>query len=169
MATNPHITRPVPVEAQIRMSCAFTLRFVDLLNAMAQHVYAERELDRTNIADPAYHSRLDLTDTTSTRLYEVLAELTAMPAPDATTAPLRRMAVIVATLVREGTAAAFRRYADNRDDLAEFLVVPGDGPIEARIRHMIAAADKRIAAMAGLSCFIQDGAALDAEPDLIAA
>ena len=169
MAMHTTTTPTIPVEAPIWMLCPFGLRFVDLLNAMAQHVFAECELDSTNIADPAYHSRLDLADTTSTRLYEVLAELTAMPAPDATTAPLRRMALIVATLVREGTATAFRRYADSHDDFAEFLSVSGDGPLEARIRNMIAAAERRIAAMAGLSCYIQDGAALDAQPDLIAA
>ena len=169
MATHTTITPPVAVEAQIRMSCAFTLRFGDLLNYLASHIHAERDLDRTSLADPAYQRRLDRADAASLRLYDVLAQLTAMPASDATTAPLRRMALIVATLVREGTATAFFRYADSRDDFAEFLAIPGDGPIEARIRHLLAAADKRIAAMAGLSCYIQDGAALDAEPDLIAA
>ena len=167
MATHTTITPPVAVEAPIRMPRPFTLRFVDLLNALASHIHAERDLDRTSLADPAYQRRLDRAETASLRLYDVLAQLTAMPVPDETTAPLRRMALIVATLVREGSATPFRRYAESRHDFAEFLAVPGDGPLEARVRHMIAAADKRIAAMAKLSLYRSDGAAL--QPDLIAA
>ena len=138
--------------------------FIAMVAALDGHIHAERDLDRTALADPAYQRRLDRAETAGLRLYDVLAEITAMPAPDATTAPLRRMALIVATLVREGTATAFRRYAENRDDLAEFLAVPGDGRGDARVRHMIAAADKRIAAMAKLSLYRSDGAALQPEP-----
>ena len=138
--------------------------FIAMVAALDGHIDAERDLDRTALADPAYQRRLDRAETANLRLYDVLAQLTAMPASDATTAPLRRMALIVATLVREGTAAAFHRYADSRDDLAEFLVVPGDGPVESRVRHMIAAADRRIAAMADLSLYRSDGETLQPEP-----
>ena len=164
MATHTTITPIFAKEAPIRMPCAFTLRFGELLNALASHIHAERDLDRTPLADAAYQRRLDRAETAILRLYDVLAEITAVPASDATTAPLRRMALIVATLVREGTATAFRSYAENRDDFAEFLAVAGDGPVEARVRHMIAAADKRIAAMAKLSLYRSDGAALQPEP-----
>ena len=41
--------------------------------------------------------------------------------------------------------------------------IAADGPITARIRHMLAAADKRIALMARLTLYRQDGVDLEAE------
>lgn len=162
MAANASITTPNAVEAP--KPNVFATRFIDLLTALAQHIHAERALDRAGLGNPGYSGLLDTADAASLALYEVLAEITAMPAPDPVVLPLRRMALIIATLVREGTATAFRRYAGQRDAFAAVLAVPGDGPDAAQIRHMLAAAEKRIDTMAALSLYRQDGVSLEAEP-----
>ncbi len=163
MATDFTTTRLCAVEAPIRMLEPFALRFVDLLNVWLEHICAEQALERIDSSYRDYQRRLDEADAASLQLYDVLAEITALPAPDAMSVPLRRMAMIVAVLVREGTASAFRRYVARKPEFDAWLAVPGCGPVAARIRHMLAAADKRIALMARLTFYRRDGVDLGAE------
>lgn len=92
-----------------------------------------------------------------------------MPAVDVSDAPLRRMTLLIATLIREERASAFARYAALREELAPFLQVLGDDPIAARHKDMLAAADKRITLMAQMSCYCTEGASCAPVSELIAA
>ncbi|MCQ0971995.1 hypothetical protein MLD63_16350 [Paracoccus sp. TK19116] len=157
MAIMTPTTHTAALEAPFGMLNPFALRFIDLLNAVNEHIWAECALDRADTADPNYPTRLKQANDASLLVYDLLAELTGRSVTAAREVPLRRMALVIATLFREGTSSAFRRYAEHRNDFSQFLAVPGNGPIESRIRHMLAAADKRISRMALLTLYRQDG------------
>ena len=144
----------------------FSLAFADVLSALDRHIACERDLDDAGSSDAAYCTRLDAAEAAQDALCVALARITSLSTSRATDVPLRRMALIVATLVREGRASAFRRYVARRAEFAACLEVPGDGPIEARTRRMLAAADGRIAAMARLTLYRQDGVDLAVEPEM---
>ncbi|MCF3974844.1 hypothetical protein [Paracoccus salsus] len=104
------------------------------------HIWAERDLHRREPSDPAFDRKIDRADRARLPFCEAIAEISRAPVTVATDVPLRRMALIVATLVREGTARAVRQHAARKPEFAACLEVPGDGPVAARIRHMLAAA-----------------------------
>lgn len=171
MADTTSTTSADAVKAPFRLLNAFALRFIDLLNAVNEHIWAEGALDRIALTDRDYQAGVDRADDARLAVYDLLADLTARPVTAATDVPLRRMALIFATLMREGTASAFRRYFKHQAELAACLTVPGDDPIAARIRHMLAAAEMRISRMARLTVYLQDGSVIEAEaePELVAA
>lgn len=169
MATETIITRSGAIEAPIRMLDPFALRFVGLLDALAEHIWAEHDLEGGEPSDPAFNRKIARANWAQLQPCEVLAEMTNAPATIATDVPLRRMALLIATLVREGTASAFRLYAESRDAFALHLRVPGYGGASMRARGQIAAAEKRLALMATLTLYRQDGVELEAETAALAA
>ena len=169
MATEPPTTRPTAVEAPMRKLNAYALRFIDLLNAVNEHIWAEHDLERSTPADSGYKACLDRADGASLRVYDLLAEFTGRPVIDPTDVPLRRMSLILATLLREGSASAFRRYDERRAEIAALIACPGNNLSAARVRHMLAAADLRIARLSALSIYQQDGADIEADTATLAA
>ena len=165
MATETPTTRLGAVEAPTPLETSF----IALLGALAEHIRAEQAVDRTDLADAACDRVLDAAEEARLALYEVLANITTLSATTAATVPLRRMALIMAILVRDGRASAFARYLDHQSEFATYLAVSGDGPTEARVGKMIAAADKRIRIMTRLKLYRQDGVAHEAEAELVAA
>ena len=158
MAAATFITRAGAVKAPFHALSPYARHFILLLNALGYHINTERFLDCTDLSDAAYADRLETAETARGDFYDILLDNLKMPAVAASDAPLRRMTLLIATLIRQDRATAFARYAELRQDLVPFLQVPGDGPIAARLREMLAAADKRITLMAGLSCYRQHGA-----------
>lgn len=169
MAAATLTIRAGAVKAPFTALSPYARHFIVLLDALAFHIHAERLFDRTGLSDTVYADRLEAVDAARGDLHDVLLRNLEMPAAAASDAPLRRMTLLIATLIREDRASAFARYAELRQDLAPFLQVSGDGPVAARLRHMLAAAETRITLMAGLSCYRQEGALLEAEPARIAA
>ncbi|WCQ98630.1 hypothetical protein [Paracoccus aestuarii] len=166
MAAASLTTRSGAVKAPFHALSPYARHFIVLLNALVYHIHAQGDLDRTDLSDAGYADRLEKAETEREKLYDILLDNLQMRAtePDA---PLRRMSLLIATLIRGERASAFARYAALREDLAPFLHVHGDDPIAARHRDMLAAADKRISLMARLSCYRTQGAA--SVPELIAA
>lgn len=136
---------------------AFAQSFIALLSDLDQHIECERDLDDVDLFDPAYRSWLDNAEAAQRRLYEALSSITGMGAVSAADVPLRRMSLLIATLVREGTAKAFRQYDRLESSFIHYMAVPGDWPDNARTQHMLAAARERIQTMAGLTLYRQDG------------
>lgn len=165
MATEFPITRPSVDEAPTPLEVSF----FRLLKALAQHIWAEQDMDRADLSNPTCDRVLDAAENARMALYEVLAKITALQATSAADVPLRRMALIIATLVREGTGTAFARYREHQTEFAAFLDVAGNGRAEMSVRKMIAAADKRIRLMAHLTLYRQDGIVHEAEAELVAA
>ncbi|SDL75868.1 hypothetical protein [Paracoccus chinensis] len=162
-------TRCGAVEASTLPPPPLSIAFAALLAALDTHIQCERELDEVDLWDPAYRAWLDDAETAELRLYEVLAHITSSRPASLDDAPLWRMALLIATLVREGTASAFRRYAATEAEILMHLRVPGESPAALRVRSQIAAARRRIADMAGLTLYRQDGDVEGACPDLCAA
>lgn len=168
MAAATPTTCPGPAKAPFKALTPYARNFIRLLNALVFHISAERDLDRTDLSDVAYADRLKTAEAERSELFSVLLRNLQMPAAKADM-PLRRMTLLIATLIRQERASAFARYADLRDDLAPFLHVEGDGPIATRLRDMLAAADKRITLMARLSCYRTEGMACETVPERVAA
>ena len=127
------------------------LCFVELLHAVAWHLFAQDRLVRSgddHMRSDDLHTEVDETRAT---MLAVLARITGMTAGSDTDMPLLRMALLLATLVREDRAEAFRRYFEREEAFAEYLHVPGNDRQAARVRHMIEAGHKRIRFMARLA------------------
>lgn len=154
----------MPVSSSL---CA--LAFADLLTVLDRHIACEADLEEVDLFDPAFRNWLDEADAAQDALYEVLARITGMTASCETDVPLRRMALILATLIREGRASAFCRYAENHSEFALHLRVPPNGTASLQARRLIAAADMRIATMARLHLYRQDGDDLAADTPSLAA
>ncbi len=169
MAAAAFTTRSRAVKAPFHALSPYAQHFIVLLNALGFHIHAERLLDQTDVLDAAYVDRLEKAEEERGELHDVLLRNLKIPAVDASDAPLRRMTLLIATLIREERASAFARYAELREDLAPFLRVLGDDPIAARHKDMLAAANKRITLMARLSCYCTEGASCAPVPELIAA
>lgn len=146
----------------------YARQFIALLNVLGYHINDERSLDRTALSEATYPNRLERTESTRSELYDVLLACLEARATEVDK-PLRRMTLVIATLIREERGPAFSRYAELRNSIASFLEVPGDGPIATRLSEMLAAADKRIMLMAGLSCYRTEGATCESHTELIAA
>ncbi|MCQ0971784.1 hypothetical protein MLD63_15280 [Paracoccus sp. TK19116] len=163
MATKFNTTPPAAIEAPPLSPLATA--FAALLTVLEEHVTAERDLAKVDAVDAAYQDKLDAADDAQDALYAELAAITALTPTCAEDVPLRRMTLILATLVREGTASAFRRYADCKPEFATYLAVPGEGTAALHVAHLLAAADRRISQMAGLPLYLQDGVSLEAETE----
>lgn len=157
MATLPSSTRCSAVEARTLAPSSVSLAFAALLSALDRHIACERDLDDVDLFDPAYRSWLDNAEAAQLRLYEALAWITGLAAVRAGDLPLRRMSLLIAALVREGTATAFRRYLQNQDSFGPYLSVPDHGRDSVRARLMLAAAGEKIHALARLSIYRHDG------------
>lgn len=146
-----------PLDLAAPLPSAFAQSFVELLSALDQHIDCERDLDDVDLFDPAYRNWLDDAEAAQLRLYDALARITGAPAVTPDDVLLRRMSLLIATLVREGTAKAFHRYFQLENDFVHCMVVPGDGLDAGRMRHMLMAARKKIHQLAGLTLYLQDG------------
>lgn len=163
MATETLSTAPCAAKASIRVATPYGLQFINLLNAWGEHIAAKRVLALTESTDP----RHELTQAWAEEALPgfrdaLLAMIEAVPSSPLD-APLRRMTLLVATLVREDRASAFTRYETLKGDLAPFFVVPGESPAVTEVRKMLAAAERRITLMSRLSCYRTEGAALEAQ------
>ncbi|MGR3749640.1 hypothetical protein [Paracoccus sp. (in: a-proteobacteria)] len=163
MAIHSITTRLGALEALTLPPSPLSLAFAELISALDCHVTCEHDLDDVDLFDVAYGNWVEEADAAQTDLHDVLARMTRLSATCNTDVPLRRMALIVAVLVREGTASAFRRYVARKPEFDAWLAVPGCGPVASRVRHMLAAADKRIALMARLMLYRRDGVDLGAD------
>lgn len=170
MTNISHVSDPMPsVDVKAHPVTSLLRAFPDLLSALDQHIQCERELDEVDLFDPAYATWLDDAEAAQTALYEVLARITRLRPAAPADAPLWRMSLLIATLVREGTASAFRRYAETEGAFVMHLRVPGSGPAALRARGQIVAARERITALATLTFYRQDGDTDGAWPGLCAA
>lgn len=163
MATETSSTAPCAAKAPIWAVTPYGRQFIALLNAWGEHITAERILAWIEPTDPR-HGRAQARVEEALPVFHdaLLAMIEARPS-DPLDEPLRRMVLLVATLVREGHPSGFTRYETLKRDLAPFFVVPGEGPAVAEVRKMLAAAERRIALMARLSRSRTEAAALEAE------
>ncbi|MBV0893500.1 hypothetical protein KTN05_17060 [Paracoccus sp. Z118] len=145
-----------PLDLATPLPSAFSLCFAGLLSALDQHIECERDLDDVDLFDPAYQNWLDDAETAQLRLYD-LASITGLAAVTPDDVPLRRMTLLIAMLVREGSAEAFRQYGRLESSFLRHMVVPGDGLGAVRTRLMLADAREKIRAMAELTLYRQDG------------
>ena len=151
MATLTPNTPSNAVEAARHSDTPVGLCFVELLHVIAWYAFAEDKLVRSgdnHIESGKLHAEVEATRAT---MLAVLARITGMTAGSDTDVPLIRMALLLATLVRENNADAFRRYFEREEAFAEYLAVPGNDRQAARVRHMIEAGHKRIRFMARLA------------------
>lgn len=151
MATPLPTPRPFYVEEPSSSNYPFPTRFVGLLNVLAHHIHCEEALFQSEPSDPG-HDRVS-SDANEARaaLNLVLEKITAVQGITGTDVPLYRMALIIHDLVRDGTAAAFRRHAE--DSMALDLAVPGEDAAEVRVRKMLLAARKRLLMMAQIPLY----------------
>lgn len=169
MATETPNTAPRAVKAPFWHANYYGLQFIALLDAWGEHIHAERALNRTRPSDPGYGRALEWAEGSLPKFHDTLLNtLEAIPA-EPLDLPLRRMTILLATVVRENRASAFDRYETLKSELAPFFLVPGDGPAADEVRKMLAAAERRFALMARLPLYRTEGVAQDALPELIAA
>ncbi|WDA11819.1 hypothetical protein [Paracoccus marcusii] len=167
MATKTSTTAPRAVKAPFWHASYYGLQFIALLNAWGEHIHAEQALTRA--ADPGARHALAWAESSLPKFHDTLLNtLEAIPA-EPLDLPLRRMTILLATLVRENRASAFDRYETLKSELAPFFLVPGDGAAADEVRKMLAAAERRFALMARLPLYRTEGVAQDALPELIAA
>lgn len=164
MATETSTTAPCAAKAPIWAVTPYGRQFIALLNAWGEHITAERILAWTGPTDPRCGRAQARVEEALPGFHDALLAMTEATPADPLDVPLRRMVLLVATLVREGRASAFTRYETLKGNLAPFFAVPGEGPAVAEVRKMLAAAERRIALMARLSRCRTEGAALEAEP-----
>lgn len=169
MATAIPTTFPRAQKAPPTEASAFALQFTQLIHAWGWHVTSEKSLACTDQADPYYEARLASAESALPLFHEALLATLEMKPAIALDMPLRRMALLAATLVRENRAAAFDRYLGLQGEFAPFFTVAGDGVAAANVRQLLAAADRRIRVMAQLPLYRTEGAVQDVEPELIAA
>lgn len=163
MATETSTTAPRAVKAPIFSATPYGLQFITLLNAWGEHITAEHVLARTEPTEPRHGRAQTWADEALARFHDVLLSMIEATPSDPLDVPLRRMTLLVATLVRENRASAFTRYETVKGDLTPFFVVSGEGPVVAEVRKMLAAADRRIAIMARLTPYRTEGAEREAE------
>ena len=169
MATETSTTAPCAVKAPFWHASYYGLQFIALLNAWGEHIHAEQALTRTRAADPGAHRAQAWAESALPKFHDTLLNtLEAIPA-EPLDLPLRRMTILLATLVRESRASAFVRHETLKNEFAPFFLVPGDGPAADEVRKMLAAAERRFALMARLPLYRTEGVAQDALPELIAA
>lgn len=163
MATKTSTTAPRAVKAPFWHASFYGLQFISLLDAWGEHIHAELALNRTRPADHGAGRALAWAESSLPKFHDTLLNtLNAIPA-EPLDMPLRRVTILLATLVRENRASAFARYETLKSDLAPFFFVPGDGPAADEVRKMLAAAERRFALMARLPLYRTEGAELDAE------
>lgn len=148
MATPSHTPRPFYIEEP---SYPFPTRFVGLLNVLAHHIRCEEGLFQSEPSDPDHERVFSDANEARAALDSVLDTITAVQGVTGTDVPLYRMAYIIHSLVRDGTAEAFRCAAEN--SMALDLVVPGDDAAEVRVRKMLLAARKRLLMMAQIPLY----------------
>ena len=153
MATETSTTVPCAVKAPIFAATPYGLQFIRLLNAWGEHITAERVLAWTKPTDPRHGRVQAWAEEALPGFHDALLTMIEATPSYRIDVPLRRMTLLVATLVREDRASAFTRYETVKSDLAPFFVVPGEGPAVAEVRKMLAAAERRITLMARLSCY----------------
>jgi hypothetical protein len=163
MAIETSTTAPRAVKAPIFAATPYGLQFIRLLNAWGEHISAERVLASTEPTDPRHGRAQSLADEALSGFHRTLLSMIEAIPSDPLDIPLRRMTLLVATLVRENRASAFARYETVKADLAPFFAVSGEGPVVAEVRKMIAAAERRIGITARLTCYRTEGAAREAE------
>lgn len=164
MATKTSTTAPRAVKAPFWHASFYGLQFISLLDAWGEHIHAERALNRTRPADPGYGRALAWAESSLPKFHDTLLNtLEAVPA-EPLDLPLRRMTILLATLVREERASVFIRYETLRGEFAPFFAVSGDGPSADEVRKMLASAGRRFALMAHLPLYRTEAAGLDAEP-----
>lgn len=164
MATKTSTTAPRAVKAPFWHASFYGLQFISLLDAWGEHIHAEQVLTRTRPADPGYGRALAWAESSLPKFHDTLLNtLEAIPA-EPLDLPLRRMTILLATLVRENRASAFDRHETLKSELAPFFLVPGDGPAADEVRKMLASAERRFALMACLPLYRTEGAGLEAEP-----
>lgn len=133
-----------------------SLAFEYLLSAIDHHLACQRDLDDVDPFDPAYRIWLDDAEAAHMRLYESLAFITGLLSECAEDVPLQRMSLLIATLIREESPKAFRRYLELENSFVGCMDVPGGSRNAKHARHMLAAARAKIRAMAGLSIYHQE-------------
>lgn len=164
MATKTSSTAPFAAKAPFWHTSYYGLQFISLLDAWGEHIHAELALNRTRPSDPGFSRALVWTESSLPKFHDTLLNtLEAVPA-EPLDMPLRRMILLLATLVRENRASAFARYVTLKSELAQFFLVPGYGPAADEVRKMLAAAERRLALMARLPLYRTEGAGLEAEP-----
>jgi len=162
--TFPRVQKAPPAGAS-----ALALQFLELIHAWGRHVTSEKSLACTAVTDPYHEARLASAEIALPLFHEALLATLEVPPQVASDGPLRRMALLAATLVRENRASAFDRYLALHDEFALFFAVEGCGPAADNVRQLLAGADRRIRVMARLPLYRAEGVAQDALPELIAA
>lgn len=138
--------RPFYIEAPSSSEpYGFPTRFVGLLNVLAHHIRCEEALFQSEPSDPDHERVFSDANEARAALDRVLETITAVAGITGTDVPLHRMALIIHDLVRDGTAPAFHRQAE--ESMALDLAVPGEDAAEVRVRTMLLAARKRLLTM----------------------
>ncbi|MCZ0962394.1 hypothetical protein [Paracoccus benzoatiresistens] len=165
MATPFHTPRPSYIEAPISSEpLTFEHRFVGLLNALAHHIYSEQFLFSSDHSDLDHERLRDSAEAARVTLGKVFVQIAAVKGVSGTDVPLYKMSLVIEDLVRNRTAPAFLRQAE--ESMALDLKVPGDDAAEARARRMLAAARKRILLMAQLPLYQSNRKGTDAAADV---
>lgn len=164
MATKTSTSASRAVKAPFWHASFYGLQFCALLDAWGEHIHAERILEWTQPADPAYGRALARAKSALPSFHDTLLNtLDALPA-EPLDLPLRRMTLLLATLIRQKRASAFVRHETLKGEFAPFFVVSGDGPAADEVRKMLASAERRFALMAHLPLYRTEAAGLEAEP-----
>lgn len=153
MAISTPTIAPGVAKAPFWSASFYGLQFISLLNAWGDYITAQRILEWTDPADPGYSPALAWAEMALPSFHETLLNtLEAIP-NEALDLPLRRMTLLVATLVRGDPASLFARYEELKSQFAPFFVVTGEGPAADEVRKMLASAERRLTLMSRLACY----------------
>lgn len=153
MATDTPTTALRAAKAPFWAASYYGLQFIALLDAWGEHITAQRILEWTDPADPGYDRAAAWAEMTLPSFHQILLNTLEAAPKEPLDLPLRRMTLLVATLVRENRASALTRYEELKNDFAPFFVVMGDGPAADEVRAMLASAERRLTLMSRLACY----------------
>lgn len=153
MATDTLTTVPSAPKALLWAASYYGLQFVALLDAWGDHITAQRILEWTDPADPGYDRAAAWAESALPSFHQTLLNTLEAAPKEPLDLPLRRMTLLVATLVRKERASALTRYEELKNDFAAFFVVTGDGPAADEVRAMLASAERRLTLMTRLACY----------------
>ncbi|MEE2860079.1 MAG: hypothetical protein ACU0HS_17660 [Paracoccus sp. (in: a-proteobacteria)] len=163
MATDTPTTAPSAAKAPFWSASFYGLQFISLLDAWGEHITAQRILEWTDPADPGYERAAAWAEMALPSFHQTLLNALEAAPKEPLDLPLRRMTLLVATLVREDRGSAFIRYEALKSEFAPFFVVTGGGPAADEVRAMLASAERRLTLMSRLSCYRTESAACEAE------
>ncbi|WP_330448597.1 hypothetical protein FLP41_16005 [Paracoccus marcusii] len=131
---------------------------------MGDHITAQRILEWTDPEDPGYGPALARAEEALPGFHNTLLNTLEATPNEPLDLPLRRMTLLLATLVREDLAGALVRCEELKSEFAPFFVVPGNGPAADEVRQMLASAERRLTLMSRLSCRRSGRVECKAEP-----